>query len=95
MTRTLDTRLKLGLLTLAAIGAAMVARPAHSAPISFPQAAAEAICELSQQVKPAELPAFWKQVDKEMQLSDRQRIEVRIFCLGWTRGRLAAFRKTA
>jgi hypothetical protein len=93
MTRVLDARLKIGLLTLAAIAAAMVARPAHSEPaVQFPQAAAEAICQLSLQVSERDQAGFWKKVDREFKLSDRQRVEVRLFCLGYTRGRLAALR---
>jgi hypothetical protein len=90
--RALDMRVKVGLATLVAIAAAMVARPAHAEPVgpTFPQPYTQAICELSLKVKPQLQTEFWAQVDREFKLSDRQRLEVRVFCLGYQRGLLAS-----
>jgi hypothetical protein len=91
MTRV-DARIGIGLGWLAAIALAMMARPVHAQ--AFPQAAAEAVCKVADTVAPEALPAFWAKVDRELKLSDRQRLNVRMFCLGYQRGRLVELEKT-
>ena len=91
MARAIDIRVGIGLGWLALCGLAMTARPAHGQ--AYPQAEAEAICRLQAATPEADRPQFWVDVDKTLRLTDRQRVELRIFCLGYQRGRLAQLQK--
>lgn len=62
---------------------------------SFPIGPAQAVCQLSQKTPERDQAEFWRRVDADLKLTDRQRIELRIFCLGFTHGQLAAMRKPA
>lgn len=56
---------------------------------TFPLAANEALCKVYIQTPERERADFWKRADAEFGLDDRQKIQVRTFCLGYQRGLLA------
>jgi hypothetical protein len=64
-------------------------------PHPFPEAAAEAICQTYIRAPHRDQAGFWKRADVEFGLDDRQRVEVRVFCLGYQRALVAAARKAA
>lgn len=68
------------MLTALAIAASTIAQPV------VPVAAMEAVCKAYQADQ--DKAGFWAKVDAELKLDDRQRVEVRMFCVGFQRGQL-------
>lgn len=90
----LDMRLKVALVTLGAICAAMVARPAHAAE-PFPMKAAMAVCELSNEIPQERQLEFWRGATKQLDLDPEQEVQVRTFCLGYKLGQVAELNRLA